>query len=190
MVKNNNYYLAVLFVLTSVIPSYSQSKSKVDSICWCRDYKLKWSDFNGVTPDGSEWKAMSAISIATDGYRKGGLPTYDVISFFVKEKSWVKDTSENLLEHEKLHFDIGEVYARKMRQAVESLRKKGEVNMRAYRSAIDSLYDRWEKWGDAYDQETDNGLRASKQSEWTKKIRNELNALERYAIKCPAKYVP
>jgi len=90
-----------------------------------------------------------------------------------------------LLDHERLHFDIGEVYARKIRSVIDSLRRKGETRINIYTEAIDSLLDQWEQYGNAYDEETSHGLRPSKQAEWAIKIQKELSALEKYATRCP-----
>lgn len=183
--RSNFWILHILAPMLFYQLGYGQSINKADSICWCADYKLQRTDFKGTPPKGSIWNAISMISINVDGHRKGGIPIYNVFNVFDKQLSWMRDTSILLLEHERLHFDIGEVYARKIRFAVDSLRKKGELKMSIYRASIDSLLEQWEEWGNAYDQETSHGLRPSKQEEWAIKIRKELSVLEKYATKCP-----
>jgi len=186
MKGRSNFWILLILALTLFYQlGYGQTINNVDSICWCADYKLQRSDFKGTPPKESIWNAISMISINVDGHRKGGIPTYDVFNVFDKQLSWMRDTSMLLLEHERLHFDIGEVYARKIRLTVDSLRMKGETKMSTYRASIDSLLQQWEAWGNAYDEETSHGLRPSKQEEWAIKIQKELSALEKYATKCP-----
>jgi predicted secreted Zn-dependent protease len=95
-----------------------------------------------------------------------------------------------LLEHERLHFDISEIFAREIRQAVDSLRRKGKSKVDIYSKAVHSWLSVWDEWSDAYDEETSHGLRPSKQKEWAIKIQKDLKALAKYATKCPATNTP
>src|SRR3954464_2358509 len=89
--------MTVFLMIHSYIIGYSQSVNRIDSVCWSSDYKLKWSDFKGLPPEGSDLQAVSGISISINGYRKRGLPSYEIMNLFVTQRSWTKDTSENLL---------------------------------------------------------------------------------------------
>jgi len=80
---------------------------------------------------------------------------------------------------------MAELFARKIRARIESLKKKGIIKMESYDVAIASLLKERRVWGQLYDQETSHGLRPSKQAEWIMKIQKELSALEKYATKCP-----
>ena len=164
---------------------HGQAEKEVDSICWRSDYKLRWSDFKGAPPEENPWQAVCATEISAVGYWEGKYPNYEVTHFFFNQASWTKDTTSTvLLEHERLHFDIREVFARKIRLTVESLRKKGETRVNVYDDAIRSLLKQCRAWTESYDEETSHGLHPSKQSEWIIKIRRELYALEKYATKC------
>jgi hypothetical protein len=181
----------VLFVIAQLQIGYCQSINKIDSICWCDNYKLRWSDFKSEPPKGAEWSATTFALLNIDGYKKGGIPNYQVTNYFLKLKSWSNDTvSTTLLDHERLHFDIAEVFARKIRLAVESLRKKGEMKMEIYDSTIQQILNARRILSATYDEETSHGLRTSKQQEWSTKIQKELNVLSKYATKCPTNNTP
>ena len=44
--------------------------------------------------------------------------------------------NDYVLQHEQIHFDLTELYARKMRKSVESLRQKNITNISIYRKKI------------------------------------------------------
>jgi hypothetical protein len=187
MGKSHNYYsFGILLLFVQMQIGYSQSIDKVDSICWRTGYKLQWSDFKGVPPEGNPWQAVCATEISANGYWEGKYPNYEVTHYFFSGKSWTKDTASTiLLEHERLHFDIREVFARKIRLTVESLRNRRETKVSVYDIAIQSLLRQCKEWTELYDEETSHGLRPSKQREWAIKIQKELSALSKYATKCP-----
>jgi hypothetical protein len=60
---------------------------------------------------------------------KQGNGTFLVTSFLVRPCSWVRDSTSQqnrlLLAHEQLHFDINELFARKIRQRVASYEQTG-----------------------------------------------------------------
>lgn len=156
-----------------------------DSICWRGEYKLEWKDFKGAPPEGTEWNAVCGTKIRAVGYWDANYPNYRIYNSFFKMKSWTKDTlSLDLLDHERLHFDISEIFARKIRLAVESLRNKREVKVVVYETAIQNLLKQFDVWTRSYDEDTNHGLRPSKQWDWTIKIQRELNGLKKYATKC------
>jgi len=185
MKGKNSFWLIILLVhLQSIV--YSQSIETTDSIHWCSDYRLQWTDFKGKVPQDVGWNAVCSSHISAVGYYENKMPNYRVINYFVKSESWARDTTSSLLlEHERLHFDISEIFARKISQAVDSLREKHETKVSVYTRTVNSWLDVWDKWTDAYDEETSHGLRPSKQEEWAIKIQKELSALEKYATKCP-----
>lgn len=186
MGRSHNYTIGFLLLFFQMQIGYGQSIGKIDSICWRTDYKIQWSDFTGIPPEETKWNAVCGSHIKAMGYRDGKLPNFRVIHYFVKQESWVRDTTSLiLLEHERLHFDISEIFARRIRQAVDSLRMKGESKVDVYGKNIDSWLRVWDEWSEAYDEETSHGLRPLKQKEWVIKIQKELNALSKYATRCP-----
>jgi len=154
-----------------------------DSICWRKDYKLKWSDFKGVRGPGEQAKAATSAAIYVGGHRdKNGLPDYTVNNWFVKRLSWTTDTTSlTLLAHEQVHFDIAELYVRKIRKAVDALRKKKLTKYTSYDQVIDKLLDEREAMDDRYDKECAHGTFLDIQNKWAELIAQELAALQRYA---------
>jgi hypothetical protein len=178
-----NSIVAIFLLVNAVNGAYAQSKT--DSIYWCRDYRLKWSDFQGIPEKGTGWEAISYTSVKIVEEEEKGVTNYLVNSYFLKRRSWTRDTTDaSLLEHERLHFDMAELFARKIRAAIESLKKRGGSKTESYDTVIASILRERRVWGELYDEETDHGLETSKQTEWFIKIQKELKMLEAYSTKC------
>lgn len=109
-------------------------------------------------------------------YLKMNLATY-----FYKNKSWLGDKNDaKLLAHEQLHFDIAELFARKMRRDFEELKNKKIKNFDAYQNVYTSYWKACKRYQNNYDKETFNGSMPVPSSTWLLKIHNELNELENY----------
>jgi hypothetical protein len=78
--------------------------------------RLKFNNFQGVKLDSTRSKASTYYLInVLPLVQKNGDYKYFVFCYFNKTKSFIENKSQNLLEHEELHFDIAEVFTRKMR---------------------------------------------------------------------------
>ena len=152
-------------------------------IYWNTSVKLCWQDFKGRVPDSTEYDvAKSYIEIFTKGERSFGLPNYRIYPTFNRYKSWSKDTTIFILSHEQGHFDIGELYARKMRRSILGLREKGVESIDEYLKILYLYNDECIKFNDQYDTETAHGVYKSKQIEWSKKIAKELCELKKFEV--------
>ena len=92
--------------------------------------------------------------------------------------TWV---NESVLAHEQKHFDIDELYARKLRKQVKENTYTSYSNLK---TKSDSLYNVIDKemdiFQDKYDEETDGSMNGDKQREWNKKVMDEIHALSLY----------
>jgi hypothetical protein len=181
--KRRYILFALAFVMSFSL--FSQGSCiKQDSISWNRNYQLKWSDFLGRPDTLSSWMAGCAASIYVKGCRDNGLPNFLVSNSFIKNEAWTKDTtSVIMLQHEQLHFDIAEVHARKIRRAVDLLRRKKVKDIEAYSAEIRKLLQMRNETDSLYDEQTSHGTYGNQQSEWKQKILKELEALNAYAAK-------
>ena len=98
-----------------------------------------------------------------------------VETFFYPESSWYRPEVANdvILSHEQLHFDITELFARRMRQRLATYpftkRVKGEMKQ-IYESAIREM----REFQRRYDQETDFSRNEFRQAEWNRMIASAL----------------
>lgn len=177
------YILMILvFINTNGVTAQISLNSESDSIIWNPAHKLVWRDFHGkpAPGDNESKKAVCAASIYVESFWDEMI-NFKVSNSFMKNEAWTLDTlSIKLLEHEQLHFDIAEVYARKIRQAVDSLRKKGVEAVDIYSQVITLLLEQRVKKDELYDTETQHGIFILEQEKWKAKIAKELKVLDKW----------
>jgi hypothetical protein len=149
-------------------------------LSWNPFYTLQWYDFKGKPPKGSRGDAGTAVKIKAKPFRVGNEIQYDVTATFDRQKSWARDTSASLLRHERLHFDIAEVYARKIRKKVSDLRSESVHDLSTYTQAIEDLMAESDETDRRYDIETLHGALLKKQDAWSLKVKAELASLDEY----------
>ena len=172
--------ITLLLSASFVILSSFSDPSSTD-IEWAAYRSLSWEDFKGVADENSHGDASTSIRISAKPYLKRGKIFYDVNAFFLPEKSWYKNKSENLLAHEQLHFDLAELYARKVRYLISDYRKMGVKDHKKYHAAIQQLLNESNRIDQQYDYETLHGSLKAKQASWERTIRLELAILSQYS---------
>lgn len=153
-----------------------------DILIWEENRLLTWDDFKGKPA-----KRFSAASTHYDTFKnltdKKTHALVEVLAVFYINKSWKKVSwiNESVLAHEQKHFDIVELYARKLRRQIQERKYSSYANLK---TASDSLYDVMDKemdvYQDKYDDETDASMNGEKQREWNKKIMDEIASLSLY----------
>ena len=150
-------------------------EAQEEAIAWSPDLKLSWKDFKGPPDKNSRVAAVTASGISykfssheRDGYFE---VEYEVDTFFYPGQSWYQPHMCNdlVLSHEQLHFDISELFARKMRKQMSETRftKNVKKEVRAiYQKIIKDL----SVFQDLYDQETDFSRNEEAQLIWNKEI--------------------
>ncbi|WP_294675724.1 DUF922 domain-containing protein [uncultured Fluviicola sp.] len=154
-----------------------------DYIVWNQKRKLTWDDFQGKPDEKSTHKAVTSTIIRSMvNIYSDSIVDYDFVCLFEKKDSWKKVQSVNLLNHEQLHFDIGELTTRKLRK--EFLEYKF-TSLDSINPMINRIFNRatirLENLGNDYDKETNHGTIVEKQKIWQIKIAKELKELDRYA---------
>jgi hypothetical protein len=177
-------FVAVLLVLSSFSSfnhgSKKKSTSSTDLLEWNSDYKLDWADFKGTANAYSDGDAATAIQIKAQPYYYKKTLYYNVEAYFIRHKSWSKNTSAALLAHEQLHFDIAELYARKVRKKISEYKQMGVKDVQDYNDAIRKILNESNGADLQYDQETVHGAISRKQAQWQKNVKEELNLLRNY----------
>lgn len=151
------------------------------SIPWSPDRRLQWEDYLANPDSGTDAAASTSTSIKFDYHVRNNHFTYSVICNFSKEKSWGRFKTNYILAHEQGHFDIAEIFARKLSQAVGSYSFK----RKSYKKDLNEIYVSVMKEKDLfqqqYDDETDYSRNKSQQQQWLAKIRGLLNGYQLYS---------
>jgi hypothetical protein len=167
-------------ILISVF--YLISFYKTDAqIRWNACKKINWTDFKGSPPNISEFKANTFSSVECEYGNSDTCLFYSVQTFFHEEGSWYIDSTQELLEHERGHFNISEIYARKIRKYLRINLGKG-ISDDKINKAINLLQAEKNKYQGLYDKETDYSKKVIKQREWSSKINNQLKELDEYKV--------
>jgi len=89
--------------------------------------------------------------------------------------------NDHILSHEQGHFDISEIYARKLNKALKAYRPRENSISRDVNEIYKKVMDEKEEYQTKYDKETDFSRNKQQQSEWLEKIKDELDDLDEYA---------
>ena len=150
-------------------------------IPWSASRKLTWSDFKGTPDPHSSNAALTSSNINIEfGYDDKGFQ-YAIKCNFDKNRSWVRIRNNDVLVHEQGHFDIAEIYARKLNKLMKAYR----FNAKTAGTDVNGLYENAMKQHRQiqiqYDNDTDYSRNKQKQEEWLKKIADDLKDLEAFA---------
>lgn len=156
------------------------------TITWHNDLELQWSDFKGEPKSVGDAVAITAsgISFGFSATRSSiGLEDYsfNITSHFYPDKSWHvnEPLSDVVLNHERLHFDITELYARKFRQRITNFKFTNAIN-NEMQNIHDVIIKELGELQNKYDAETNHSQILEKQIAWQKFIALELNKLSNY----------
>ncbi len=149
-----------------------------DRIIWSASDPLTWDDFQGKPDHRAHGIAALTYSIIEYKYHcEGDRLLYSVEAKFNKAKSWGREEAKNehILEHEQLHFDITELYARKLRgKLAQHQFACGEESL--FEDYVNSLMDDWSHMQYKYDAETQFSMDEVMQHAWVSFIDAHLAA--------------
>lgn len=155
---------------TTVIKSEDE-----EFIPWAFNRRLAWEDFLCEPKKSSDAVASTSTSLGIAYQVEHGQLTYSITCNFSKHKSWGLLKTDYILAHEQGHFDITEIYARKLYKALQGY----EFNRKTYRKDVNEIYraivQEKEDMQAAYDGESDHSRNRKTQYEWLQKIDQMLN---------------
>lgn len=150
-------------------------------IPWSASCKLSWEDFK-ASPDPKSPNAALTNSIINIefSYDDQSL-TYNIRCSFDKNTSWVRVRNHDILVHEQGHFDIAEIYARRLHKAVKEYRFNAQTVNQDVMDIYQNMMNLHRQAQTLYDKETDFSRNKVNQDDWLKKINQQLNELKQYA---------
>lgn len=173
--------LLILFslVITTVIAQEEKMK-------WNEDRLLTWKDFRGTPDKVKDYVAStnSGISLGFASQTSNGNTTYNIEigSYFYPDLSWYRpgNVSAYILKHEQTHFDISEIFARKLRKKIADLDQLDP----SYKENVTQVYNENEYerrlFQSTFDLETEHSNFPDQEREWEQKIADLLKELDAY----------
>jgi hypothetical protein len=161
--------------------SFTGIIAKDAPIPWNKDRKLTWADFKARPDNNSENAALTSSGIAFGwGYDEKGF-SYTITCTFDPTKSWGRVKNDLILAHEQGHFDITEIYARKLKQALTGYTFNEKTAGKDIGPIYSRLMNEHVKMQADYDRESDHSRKAVPQQQWLVKIARELEDLKAYS---------
>jgi hypothetical protein len=182
------YRLLLFIALSSNFIFFGQIKYENDSIIiWNKERKINWGDFKSANKINSyeNAKAVIAWSVAIFPKKINCINIHNavLIAKMNKKKSWVREGSDYLLTHEQIHFDIAELFARKIRKELDRmLYTDMNCNIEEFFMIYKNYTDDLKQYQILYDNETNHGLNVNAQLEWNDKIREMLDQYKDFEI--------
>jgi hypothetical protein len=177
--------MKIISLLLLSFLSFSTLENDPEKMPWSETRRLTWADFQG-TPNRSDDFVASTNSGISFSYsisnRDGNYGfRYTVLSNFYPKDSWYKpeSASEYILKHEQTHFDISELYARKLRKKLESLEIGSNI-----KDVVDQLYVEIEQQRRAmqaeYDRDSDHSKNRDGEFRWREFVAGELQKYDNW----------
>lgn len=172
-------FISLLLVSAPLLLS-SQTRHE-ELLDWDANRKLTWADYK-AKPDQNSDAAASTTSILVISYNISSTGfTYKIECRFSKTRSWGLHKTDYILSHEQGHFDIAEIFARKLHKKMSEYR----FNKKTYQKDLDKIYEEVvrekEKMQNDYDKETNHSINKQKQAEWLQKIKALLEEYKNFA---------
>ena len=179
------YFITISILLfSSSSETLPVESNNSDRIAWEKNVQIDWDDFKGRAKNSSSLDAYTMLGISLEVIgQKDGKVDMGVFGYFEKNKSWVKsgEKTTHLLSHERKHFDLCEVYRRKL---IKKLEAKKSYDYDSFSKEVGEMFNKnfeeYTKEQERYDEETHHSQKKESQIKWNKFIAKELLRLKKY----------
>jgi len=174
------FFKRILFAAFFISPVLAPAQEE-QFIEWSSSKKLTWEDYLASPSSASDAAAITSTALGIEYHLRNNILAYKITCRFSKTRSWGKYKTNYILQHEQGHFDITEIFARRLAKEI----KQYKFDSRKYQEDLSKIYkkvmDAKEEYQNIYDAETDYSRNKEKQDEWLKKIEDELEYLREYS---------
>jgi hypothetical protein len=173
-------YLLLFLLAGNSALLFAQSKEE-ELLDWSASRKLTWADYQSKPNPDSDAAASTTTYLGISYQISSRSFSYKIESRFSKTRSWGLHKTEYILSHEQGHFDIAEIFARKLHKKMSEYR----FNNKTYQKDLNKIYEEVTnektEMQNNYDRETNHSIRTKVQAEWLKKIALLLEEYAGYA---------
>jgi hypothetical protein len=183
-----NFPLKSLFATLLCIPLaiIAQDRSTItdndeELLAWRADRKLNWDDYKAAPKTDSDAAASTTTYLTISYNISSNNFSFKIESKFSKTRSWGLHKTQYILSHEQGHFDIAEIFARKLYQKMREYSFDRDSYQKDLKKIYQDILDEKREMQEDYDRETNHSINREKQAEWLKKIEKKLEEFRNYA---------
>src|SRR6476659_8430547 len=144
--------IIVIFFFCSPLLSFAQNGQFIE---WSPVKRLTWDDYLAKPSSSTDAAAITSTALGVEYHLKNNALTYTITCRFSKTNSWGRHKTDYILKHEQGHFDITELFARKLAKEL----REYKFNPHKYQDDVGKIYkklmDEKEEYQNKYDKETD-----------------------------------
>ena len=165
-------FILKYFLLLFLLPSFSLfgQNNEEELLEWSATRRLNWSDYKARPNPNSDAVATTTTVLAVEYNFNNRQFGYSIESRFSKTRSWGSHKTDYILSHEQGHFDIAEVFARKLNKNLSEYKFNKKTYQKDLKKIYEDITEEKEKTQNDYDKETKHSINKNKQAEWLKKI--------------------
>ena len=173
--------MIVKLFLTALLCTFHSVDQDNGFIQWSQARRLNWIDFQASPPKNATNAALTSSSILMKFRSNGEILIYQISCNFEPASSWGRVKNDLILSHEQGHFDIAEIHARKLNQALKAYHMKFTTLSKDVNAIYQHVMDDLKQMQDQYDEQTDHSRNMAQQKIWLIKIEDYLTGLKPYA---------
>ena len=103
--------IIVTVLLLLPLSGYAQHEQFIE---WSSAKRLTWDDYLAKPPSSTDAAAITSTALGVEYSLKNNNLAYTITCRFSKTNSWGRHKTDYILLHEQGHFDITELFARKL----------------------------------------------------------------------------
>ena len=174
-------FFSLLALLLAVPLSLLAQKGKEELISWSANKRLTWADYKAKPDPNSDAAATTTTVLAVQYNFTNNQFGYEIQSLFSRTRSWGLHKTDYILSHEQGHFDIAEVFARKLHKKLSEYKFNKKTYEKDLRKIYEEVTGEKEEMQNKYDRETRHSINKERQAEWLDKIAEMLDEYAAWA---------
>jgi len=185
--ENNCSQINKMLKFAVLICSLFSIQAFCQKIAWRDDLKLKWENFRSPVSRKNNAEVVAytncgwEYSVIKSSNPKAAIE-FNIETIFNEDKSWkdAKRINDYYLLHEQKHFDIAEIFARKLRKEVKEKIKNSSDFDKYFKGIYNTISNDYRNFQITYDKVTEHGINKEKQAEYNELISSELENLKNF----------
>ena len=170
-----HFIATVISIATIGFFAFTPTGTKRDLVEWNETYKISLEDYKGRIADTNNF-VNTNCGIYCIPQIVGDTASITIIAYMDKNKSWFrKKFADSLaLEHEQGHFDLTEIFSRKLKKKIMAQRMTKRNFTKNIKILYESCWEDLQKQHTAYDRATQGGSVEFAQRTWQNFIKENL----------------